>query len=175
MLSFSCIVLIASLVWIAMSTLSSWSDTSFNVPKAATIHFPTGTTLDELSGALEAAGVIDNALFFKVWLRINGSYQKYQAGTYRFSGNITPQVIDRKMTLGDTYAPVVLQFVIPEGFTLKQIINRLVANGVGDYETLWQLTHDTELIRELKVKANSLEGYIYPATYSTTSFPTPTN
>ncbi|SMF54935.1 endolytic transglycosylase MltG [Pseudobacteriovorax antillogorgiicola] len=152
--------------------MKSWGERQVFVEKASVIHFPAGTKLDALAGALEASGVIDDALNFKVWVKMFGHYHRYQAGRYRFSGQISPVYIDQKMSLGKTYTPITLQFVIPEGFTLKQVVNRLVANSVGEYQELWTLAHDQAFLKELKIKNQNLEGFLYPATYSFTSRPT---
>ena len=151
--------------------LEAWSKSKILLDKAAEIYFPKGTRLDGLAGSLEGAGVIDDALNFKIWVKAKGSYSKYQAGRYKFSGKISPQYVDEKMSKGKTYTPIALQFVIPEGFTLKQVINRLVANRVGEYKKLWKLAHNKKFLSELNVTGPNLEGYLYPATYSFTIRP----
>lgn len=146
--------------------MSSWSKSPVSVPVASIVDFPSGTKLHELAGMLESSQLVDSALAFKLWVRFNKTYDRFQAGRYRFSGSITPEIIQRKMLLGQTYSPIALQFVIPEGFTLKQSLARLVANGVGSYEELWDLAHDANFLKELNVQAKGLEGYLYPATYT---------
>jgi len=69
------------------------------------------------------------------------------------------------MVAGDIYVPVVAQVSIPEGFTVGKIIDRLVANGVSTKTNLQKLAADKEFIRSLKVPSDSLEGFLYPATY----------
>lgn len=154
-------------------SITKWGKSAVDVPKAATIHFPSGTRLDELAGSLEASGVIDDAFKFKLWVKFKGNYQRYQAGLYRFSGKIKPELVDEKLRKGKIYTPVVLQFVIPEGFTLKQVINRLVANRIGTQKQLWTLVKDKKFLAEMGIKSDTLEGYIYPATYSFTTIPKP--
>ncbi|NRA65077.1 MAG: endolytic transglycosylase MltG [Pseudobacteriovorax sp.] len=149
--------------------LDSWSKKEVMVEKAAIIHFPSGTRLDELSGTLSASGLIDDPLLFNLWVRQQKTYGQYQAGVYRFSGAITPKIIQDKIISGVSYNPIVLQFVIPEGFTLEQTLRRLVANNVGDYDELYKLSRDKAFLKSLNVKSPTLEGYLYPATYSFTA------
>ena len=169
------IFLIAAAVTGYLFKLETWSQSTVEVPKAIDIHFPAGTKLDELAGALESTQLIDSALNFKLWVKVNGSYGTYQAGQYRFSGSISPQLIQDKIVAGKSFTPIVLQFVIPEGFTLKQVTNRLVANKVGEYKEIWNLMHDKKFIADLGLKAKTLEGYLYPATYSFTQRESPRN
>lgn len=154
--------------------LHVWGDTPQLVEHPQDIHMVRGTRLPELAGVLESQMVIDSATRFKLWMRLKGRFHLYQAGNYRFEGEVSPAEIDRKMVSGDIHAPVVLQYVIPEGFTLRQTVARLEAQGVGTFDELWQLAHDREFIANLGLKkAKSLEGYIYPATYSFVSMPSP--
>ena len=153
--------------------LDSWADQALHLEKGAEIYFPKGTRLNDLAGSLEASGAIDSSLRFKLWVKFHGHYRGYQAGRYHFSGDITPKLIDQKMSLGKTYTPIVTQYVIPEGFTLKQVIARLVAHGIGEKNDLWNLAHDADFLKSLKIKVKNLEGYIYPATYSYTLRPKP--
>ncbi len=146
--------------------MSSWSEKATDIPKAVDIYFPAGTKLNELAGALESSQLIDSAITFKLWVRFNKTYDRFQAGQYRFSGKITPALIQKKMVMGHVFIPMALQFVIPEGFTLRQTVKRLVANGVGEFQEVWSLAHDPSFLKELNIKAKGLEGYLYPATYS---------
>lgn len=166
--------LVVALVLLGLYELHRWA----NAPQASVeeqmVHLNRGTRLTELAGTLESLGLIDSALRFKVWVRLQGDFSAYQAGSYRFKGEIAPVAIAETMKSGEIFTPVVLKFVIPEGFTLEQTLRRLAAKGVADYAELSRLAHDRELIRSLKIKdAKSLEGYLYPATYSFTVMPSP--
>lgn len=168
----SLFVLSSVLTFAAYKYLSRWGRQAVNVEKASLFYFPSGTKLSELAGALEAQNLVDNSLYFKIWVKLFGNYRAYQAGRYQFTGRISPELIDAKLTSGKTHNPVILKFVIPEGFTLKQVIERVVARGIGTYSELWDLAHDPNFLGELEVQSKNLEGFIYPATYSFTKRPT---
>ncbi|MHA0111059.1 endolytic transglycosylase MltG, partial [Klebsiella pneumoniae] len=87
-----------------------------------------GTGLGSLARQLAKAGVVDNALFFDLWVRTAGNYQHYQAGTYRFSGLTSPADVESRMLRGDVYNPVVVQIAVPEGMRMHDIVERLAAN-----------------------------------------------
>ncbi len=61
------------------------------------------------------------------------------------------------------------QVTIPEGFNLREIAARLANTGVGSADDFLTLCHDTGFIRELEIEADSLEGYLFPETYTYTS------
>jgi UPF0755 protein len=115
--------------------------------------------------------LISHPILFEYWVKQFDKYSKYQAGTYRFEDDISPANISKKFRKGDIYEPVVLQFTIPEGFTLKQIIERLHRHEVCSIEDCLDLSSNQEFIKELKLDAPNLEGFLYPATYRFTKSP----
>ncbi len=173
----ACVVLAAviavAVVYWGKQRLSEWSHTVVVPDEVAVIDFPRGTKLAELAELLEASNVVDEPLYFRAWVRFFSSYQKFQAGMYRFEGPVSPQEIARKMIEGDIYIPVVLQFTIPEGFTQKQVIERLVELKVGSIEDFEKLVNDKAFLTEVGIDASSLEGFLYPATYQFSEFPGP--
>ena len=80
--------------------LDYWGTQPQVLAKAADIHFPKGTRLNELSGALESTSIVSDALTFKLWVRVFGNYSRYQAGRYRFTGKVTPRTVDQLMSKG---------------------------------------------------------------------------
>jgi UPF0755 protein len=67
----------------------------------------------------------------------------------------------------------VLQYSIPEGFTYRQFVERLLARGVGTAADFERLNSDPEFLASLNIPSTSLEGYLYPATYQFTELPSP--
>lgn len=166
-------VIAAALVYWGKDKLVAWSEAPVELAAPAVVEFPRGTRLGGLSDALEQAGVIDSELYFRAWVRFFSSYRKFQAGSYRFEGEVRPREVAEKIMRGDIYVPVVLQFTIPEGFTLSQVIARLAELGVGTKEELTALASDKSFLNERNVEGDTLEGYLYPATYQFTEFPGP--
>lgn len=153
------------------SKLVSWSSRSLDLASEQLVDFPRGTSLGELADLLEQKGAISNSLYFNLWVRFFSDYSKFQAGLYKFNGSITPQQISDKITSGDIFVPIAVQFTIPEGFTLKQVIDRLVAQGVASKEQLTAIAKSRDFRESLNIRANSIEGFLYPATYTFTEKP----
>jgi UPF0755 protein len=151
--------------------LLEWSQIQRTLTTPVTLPFKAGTSLAQLSQDLEDFQVIDDAFKFQWYVRVFDDYRPFQAGLYQFEGELSPAEIISKFQLGQVFRPVALQLTIPEGFTLKQITERLAANGVGHIVALQNLVRDREFIRSLKIDAPTLEGYLYPATYTFESAP----
>lgn len=152
--------------------LQSWSGTPLTLDAERVIDVPTGTGLGKLSRILEENQIVSDDRLFHAWVRLSGKYSRYQAGKYRFEGAVTPAAIQEKLIKGDTYNPIVLSVTIPEGFMLKQVLERLAANQVGHIVELTRLASDPDLLKQLRVPAKNLEGFLAPATYTYTAMPT---
>lgn len=153
--------------------LDAWSRAPHAMPTPQVVQLRKGMTLRQLSETLENQKVIDHWPLFYTWVRVNSLFARFQAGPYRFELFARPVDIATDMTTGKVYQPVLVQFTIPEGFSLRKITDRLVANGIGKKEDVWRLLHNRDFIASLKIEASSLEGYLYPATYQFTEFPDP--
>jgi UPF0755 protein len=151
--------------------LSSWQSEPVKLGGDVVVELKPGMPLRLLSQQLEDKNAITSSDLFVVWMKLNRDYPKLQAGTYQFKGEISPEAIVDKMKRGDIYVPLVLQVIIPEGFTLQMLNNRLTTKGVGKLKDLQRLVRDKTFIRSLGIKSTSLEGYTYPATYSFEKLP----
>jgi len=128
--------------------------------------------LSRLAAILERDGLVDSSAYFQLWVRARGDYKNFQAGKYRFAGSVTPAQIARTIAAGDVFHEVILQVTIPEGFPVKQVAERLAANGVGHIVELRRLATDQAFLQSLNIQGKSIEGYLFPATYSFTEMPT---
>jgi UPF0755 protein len=132
-----------------------------------------GTSLTNLARTLGQAQVIDNALMFQLYVRfVSRNYRSFQSGTYRFEGQVTPVFVVEKMIRGESYNPIVLTIPVPEGFTVKALIDRLAAHGVGTHGQIRTLTRDPNFLKRWRIPGSSVEGYVYPATYNFYAMPT---
>ncbi|MCB0324906.1 MAG: endolytic transglycosylase MltG [Bdellovibrionales bacterium] len=153
--------------------LKTWGVTRTTLSEPIVIEFPRGTSLGMLAEELAQSGLISERRRFELWVRLFSDYSRFQAGRYRFESEVSPLEIAEKLRAGDIYAPVVLEYTIPEGFTLRQIAERLIAKGVGSQEDFEHLFADSGFRASLNIEGPSLEGYTFPATYRFTEMPDP--
>jgi len=153
-----------------------WGNKPLSFSTLIEIELERGESLGALAIKLENHGVIESPVVFKLWVRLFSDYSRYQAGHYQFQPHTTPSQIDTAIRRGDIYEPVVLEMTIPEGFTKQQILARAVKSKIGTLEELEHaLTAENWHVRypRLSQPASSLEGYLFPATYRFTTFPSP--
>ena len=158
-------------VMTAQRWLMLWGAKERMLPGEVTVQLDRGESLKEFSRELASKGIVEHPVLFEVWIRLFGDYKSFQAGTYKIPVNYTLRSFTTAVRAGETHNPVVLQFTIPEGFTVKQVAARLAANGVSTESSILALSQNREFISSVNLEVESLEGYLYPATYSFTSMP----
>ena len=152
--------------------LSNWSLEKGPLTAELVLEFKPGTKLKELAVQLESLGAIDDADMFVMWVRAKRNYNSFQAGTYKIEPESTPTTIFSKLAKGESFEPVLANYTIPEGFTAKQVMERLAANGIGHIVANINLIKDKKFLESLNIPGSSIEGFIFPATYSYTYIPT---
>lgn len=143
---------------IAYSLLSS----SQQPPATVSLKVANGDSLSKVAARLESNGVIKHALLIKLIARWQGNGNQIQVGTYSFHQAATPAEVLDRLVRGDVEK---VSLTIPEGYTLRQIIERIAQEGFGRKDRLTKLSYDPEFIASLKIDADSLEGYLFPETY----------
>lgn len=114
------------LAGMAVGLLAVYGNQRFNGPGPLTrprdIVIPKGAGLDLIAQTLVENGVIDNALIFKIGVRLTGMHGSLKAGEYAFPPGISPRAAASLMARGEV---VVRKVTIPEGLTSLQIIKLL--------------------------------------------------
>lgn len=135
-------------------------------PAPVTLNIPSGSSLHQVAGRLEKRGVVSSALMTRLLARLRDQAQQIQAGDYAFEAPATPAAVLDRLVSGDV---IRLQITIPEGFDLAQIAARVDEILPGRGARLLQLARDPAFIAGLGLQQSSLEGYLYPETYTVTA------
>lgn len=124
---------------------------------------PPGSTAPRVADELETLGLIRNARGFRVLLRMSGDARRLRAGEFPLRASMDAREVIDALVRG----PFVLhQVTIPEGFSARQIAARLAAEGFGDEEKFRELIFSAAYADKLGIPGSSLEGYLFPTTYS---------
>jgi UPF0755 protein len=138
------------------------------VPPAMTeaIEIKPGSSFTRIANQLEQAGVISDAQRFTLLARWREAAAKIHAGEYLFENAATPDEVLNRLIAGDIRK---FQVTIPEGFNLKEIAARLARTEIAAAEDFLSLCYDDSFIKALGIEAGSLEGYLFPETYTYSS------
>ena len=146
--------------------MESFVATTVTPPGPRVIDIKSGSSFTRIANQLAEADIISDATRFTWLARWRDATALIHAGEYLFESKARPgEVLDR-LVAGDIR---LYRVTIPEGFNLKDIAARLAKTGIGSENDFLTLCYDSEFIRELGVEADSLEGYLFPETYSYTT------
>jgi len=128
------------------------------------VEIPRGLGARGVVGLLRQKKVIRNGYSAFVYIVYSGTRHKLQAGEYLFDHPMTiPEVID-KLASGSV---VLHKFTVPEGLTTQAIAQKWQDQGFGTAEEFAKAaTGAMDLVRRFDPQAVSVEGYLFPETYS---------
>jgi UPF0755 protein len=112
---------------------------------------------------LQTAGLIRSDTAFMIFITVHGLRSQLQAGVYSFNPSQSASEIARKMANGEIDQR---RFTVPEGYTIKQIIDLAVKQGFAktDLEAAMKASYPQTILQERPAGAG-LEGYLFPDTY----------
>jgi len=128
------------------------------------VEVPPGASAREAVRLLARAGALaDERLALRYLRYVKRDRRPLKAGEYAFVGPLRPDEVLERVYRGDvkTY-----QVTIPEGLRVEEVAERVEAAGLGSAAELAALARDPGLARELGVPFPTLEGYLFPDTYT---------
>lgn len=143
------------------------------------VEVPIGSSLDSIAELLEKNGIVKDARIYKYYVKFNNE-SEFQAGTYGLLPSMTFDEITQSLKTGKVYREPLFTITVPEGLTIKQIAENVVAKNTDfTAEQFIEKMKDEAYIDELMVRYPTLltdeikgenvrfalEGYLYPATY----------
>ncbi len=126
------------------------------------VEIPEGSSYRKGIEILEDNGIINGSLTMLLLGKITNNEKHLKPGSYQLSASLSPLQIFDVLIEGRT---IMLSITIPEGSNLKTVKKKLEDAGLID-EISWQLIYDEKFLSSLDINAPSLEGYLYPDTYS---------
>lgn len=120
------------------------------LPKKVTI--PEGAGAGQVASVLKREGVILSSAWFRAVAKLTGTGRKIMPGDYTLREKMSAEEALWRLT-HSTYVSSI-RVVIPEGWRMEQIAERLEANGVAAAAPFLELA-----------RAQKMEGYLFPSTY----------
>lgn len=124
-----------------------------------------GMNAKEIGEELQRRGIVDSKLKFWLMAKINGYDSRFMAGSYALRRGMDMQEILEKLVQGEAEE---YEIAIPEGFTVKDIAERLGEEGIAEKEDFLKRAEKFAPYPYMKatdkVKYRA-EGFLFPATY----------
>jgi UPF0755 protein len=126
------------------------------------VDLPQGAGVQAIAGRLADAGVVPDALTFRIATRVAGADRRLQAGEYRFAEAASPEAVVARIARGDVFTRSV---TFPEGLTIPEMASVFERAGLGAASDFAAAAKTVSLVQRLDPGARSLEGYLFPDTY----------
>ena len=127
------------------------------------VNIPPGEGTRAIGERLTGAGVVRDALTFRLALKVSGSARRLKAGEYRFDRPMSMIEVIGKIARGDVD---LLSVTFPEGLTIAEMAGIFEARGFGPASTFINAAQNASVIQALDPSARDLEGYLFPDTYA---------
>lgn len=143
-------------------------------PQPVAFVVPPGAPAKAIAQDLQSAGLIDDALLFEAYVRVNGLANRLEAGEYTLDPTMTiPEIAE---ALQNSVAPSITVTMRP-GWRLEQTAEALTRSGVVDGDEYRRAALAADLsglpaedrqgysFLQFLPAGQSLEGYLYPDSY----------
>jgi len=151
--------------------LATFRDTRYGSAQEKVVEVPAGTSPHQVVRLLASAGALsDERLAWRYLRWLKRDRRPFKAGEYSFTGPLTPDQVLERLYRGEVK---LYQVTIPEGLRMEEIAALLEEAGLVHASALLPLMRDPAFARELGVPAPSLEGFLFPETYSFARDPKP--
>ncbi len=151
LVAFSLLILIV-LIW--------WQPFNFG---STEVTIPKGAHAKEIAEYLSRNHIVRDINEFLFWLKLSGKEKILKSGTYELQRYKNPLYIINKLAHGGKSDIVI---TIPEGLTIYETAEILGLHGIVNENEFIALCSDKSFIDNLGLKIFSLEGYLFPDTYS---------
>ena len=162
----SCRKLIPLSLMALLLVLAWWTIRSMFIPRGGVswhiVEIPKGASAGRIGRILAERGIIRSAVGFDLLARLTGKSAELKPGAYRLSPSMRPGDIMDKIIKGEICAKWV---TIPEGFTVRQIAERLAARGLVNEDRFLYLASNGRSFNVAFPHGDNLEGYLFPDTY----------
>ena len=127
------------------------------------VVIPKGASMRAAAESLAVHDVIGSPRLFRWYTAAAGRERTIKPGTYQFPAGASYAFVLDALVTG---RGLVRTVVIPEGFDLRDIVPALAKALAVPQDSVRVAVTDTTWRRTLSVPAESLEGYLFPATYA---------
>ena len=130
--------------------------------RAMTVEIPTGVNFARVTDILQEADLIRHPRAFYAYALIRKAASRIRAGEYDLASSMSPSEILDALVEGRVKGYPVM---IPEGFTMRRIADRLAEKGIVDRDRFMAVATDPAFLMSQGIEGGSAEGYLFPDTY----------
>jgi UPF0755 protein len=129
------------------------------------VVIPPGASFRAAADSLAAKRVVRSALLFRLYAKLTERDRSIKPGTYQLRRGDPYRTLVDALVSGRGLVHVI---TVVEGWELRQIVAQLARSLGVPRDSAEAAARDTALLRRLDVPTPTLEGYLFPATYTFT-------
>ncbi len=123
---------------------------------------PEGASFRSVADELKKDGIISDRRTFIIIGKLLGATREIRAGFYSFDTGMKPLNVLLMLRMGKI---IEYQVVIPEGYEMDKIAGAIAATGLTTKAAFLKEATDPQFVHSLGLPGDSLEGFLFPATY----------
>lgn len=127
------------------------------------VVIPPGATFRVAADSLHRAGIVGSTRLFRLYASLRGHDRRIRAGTYVMSRGMSWPAVVSALTQG---TGLIRTVTIPEGYAIADIAPLLARTLGVEEDSILAATRDSAMRERLDVPTPTLEGYLFPDTYS---------
>lgn len=131
--------------------------------KPVRVVVPRGASFRAAADSLAARGVIRSALLFRLYATWSRHDRRIKPGTYLVRPGSSYATLADALVSGKGLVHVM---TVVEGWELRQIVPQLARALDTSLDSVEAAVRDTAILHRLDVPTPTLEGYLFPATYT---------
>jgi UPF0755 protein len=136
--------------------------------KPVKVTIPHNTNFTRVVEILQERKLVDGPAAFRIFANYKGLASKVRAGTYTFKPDVTPRELLDILVHG-VPAPTV-KVVIPEGKNMLEVADLLAEARIAPRDRLVEQMYNKRFLHRIGVRADTIEGYLFPDTYKLKAF-----
>jgi len=131
-------------------------------PQPVAVRISRGASFRSIVSGLAKKGIITHPWYFNALAALEHERGGVKAGEYLLDTGMTPLKVMDMITSGKVAQA---SLTVPEGFTMREIGDRIEALGLGSSTQFLKAARDAGRLRKFGIPSDSFEGYLFPETY----------
>jgi peptidoglycan lytic transglycosylase G len=132
--------------------------------KPVAIEIRSGMSIATIARALADKEVIDKPTWFRLYAMWRGATSSVKTGNYMLRDDLSPKEVLDALLAG--VKDVTTDVAVPEGLNMLEVFALIEKSGVAKAGELEKLARDPEFLQKHGIAGDSVEGYLFPATYN---------
>ncbi len=130
---------------------------------SARLTIPPQTSVAAIAEQLEKSQLVRSAAAFRLMARVSGLDRTLRAGVYELPLDAWAWEILSELERGQVHH---VQVTVPEGLSLREVARLLEHHDVASTGEIMRAAKDPELLAKFDIRGKSVEGFLFPETYT---------